>query len=326
MNPIITANLIASGAETANTLINQAFAEKNRERNYYWNEKTADNADQRQRAQYHDLYSPQAQMEQYAAAGLSPSMMMSGGQSAVGGTPAGAQGGISGAYPSGKIIDPLTAAQIANINADTEGKKKDNEIKGELGKEMALSQIAENYAKAGKADAEKELLNIDKALKDIELKYADDLASSNLDYAIYKAENMLYQSVLIMTQTEQIDLQNRMTIDTYQENVRNAYLQNAKILSDIAMNNSHIKLNETQIETMLNQIAINAYNANTQRMNYEAQKKWYEDQVNQWMIQNGFTKEQLHNEEVRNWTTFAATVFGSMCNLGGSIINAVVPN
>lgn len=319
-------SIIGAVSGMVNRISEIKLAEHNRKENYYWNEKAADDADQRQRAQYKDLYSPEAQMKQYAAAGLSPSMMMSGGQSAIGGTPQGAQGGISGAYPSGNIIDPLTLAQIANINADTEQKKAETKVTEETGKEMALSQIAENYAKAGKADLEKEVLDIDKALKDIELKYADDLASSNLDYAIYKAENMLYQSVLIMSQTEQIDLQNRMTIDTYQENVRNAYLQNAKILSDIAMNNSKIKLNETQIETMLDQIAINAYNANTQRMSYQAQAKWYEDQVNQWMIQNGFTEEQLHNEDVRNWTTFAASVFGSMCNLGGSIVNAVVPN
>lgn len=136
MDPLISANLIQSGTSIANSLIGQAFAEHNRKRNYYWNEKAADSADQRQRAQYHDLYSPQAQLEQYAAAGLSPSMMMSGGQSAVGGTPQGAQGGIQGPYPSGQLLDPSAAADIAlkiaqkrNLDQDTISIELENEIK-----------------------------------------------------------------------------------------------------------------------------------------------------------------------------------------------------
>lgn len=123
--------LTSMGVGLANKVIDQGFTEFNRSRNFYYNEKAAKNADSRQRKQYQDLYSPQAMMEQYAAAGLSPSMMMSGGQSAVG--QSSAQGnqsaGTQGAYPSAQIMDPLQMAQIANINADTEGKKTDNIIK-----------------------------------------------------------------------------------------------------------------------------------------------------------------------------------------------------
>lgn len=130
-------NLIAAGinagSSIANTLINQAYAERNRDRNFYWNDKAAVYADRRQRAQYFDLYSPQAMMEQYAAAGLSPSMMMSGGQSAVG--QSSAQGnqsqGIQGPYPTAQVFDPLTAAQIANINADTKVKEEEASNIGE---------------------------------------------------------------------------------------------------------------------------------------------------------------------------------------------------
>lgn len=127
---------ITAGTQTVNGIINQAFAEHNRKRNYYWNEKAADSADARQRAQYKDLYSPQAMLDQYAAAGLSPSMMMSGGQSAVGGTPQGAQGGISGPYPTADLLNPntiadvaLKKAQIRNLDEDTTTKELENEIK-----------------------------------------------------------------------------------------------------------------------------------------------------------------------------------------------------
>lgn len=142
---------IQAGAQMATALVNQAFAEHNRERNYYWNEKAADSADKRQRKQYNDMYSPQAQMQQYKAAGLSPSMMMSGGQSAVGGTPAGAMGSLSGPYPSIpnaiNLADiKLKEAQKENLETETEGKAIDNAIKRlDLGirNETYFSDIAE---------------------------------------------------------------------------------------------------------------------------------------------------------------------------------------
>lgn len=112
-------------------LVNEHFADRAREKNFQTNEKAAENADKRLRAQYRDLYSPQALMNQYQAAGLSPSMMMSGGAPVVG--QSSAQGhqsaGGSGGYPPSGIGSALEYAQIANINADTEGKKIDNSIK-----------------------------------------------------------------------------------------------------------------------------------------------------------------------------------------------------
>lgn len=85
--------------------------------NYYYNELSAQKADQRTRLLYHDIYSPEALMKQYKAAGLSPSLMF-------GGTPG--QGGMSGAQGAG-VNQPSTympfnlleAAQIGLIAAQT---------------------------------------------------------------------------------------------------------------------------------------------------------------------------------------------------------------
>lgn len=124
-------SIINAVSSTGNTLVNHALAEQNRKRNFYWNEKAADAADQRQRKQYKDLYSPQSMVNQYAAAGLSPSMMMSGGAPAVGQSSAqgNMSGGLQGTYPSGQIFDPLAAAQMALINAET--KKTNVETQGQ---------------------------------------------------------------------------------------------------------------------------------------------------------------------------------------------------
>lgn len=94
---------------------------------YSMNEQLAQNADKRTRALYNDFYSPQALLKQYKETGLSPSMMF-------GGTPG--QGGMSGAQGSvnagvqSPIFNPqsilegaMSAAQIANINAQTQKTK-----------------------------------------------------------------------------------------------------------------------------------------------------------------------------------------------------------
>lgn len=145
-------NGIKLGIDYLKGKMNQKFAEEERAKNFEWNEKAAKEADKRQRAQYNDLYSPMAMMEQYRAAGLSPSLMMSGGAPAVGGTAQGNQSaGLSGAYPAaGETTNPLIGAQIANLMADTDSKEIDNSLK-EIRKN--LDEIA-----ATKAQAEFDLL------------------------------------------------------------------------------------------------------------------------------------------------------------------------
>lgn len=137
---------IQAGASVANNLITQAYTGHNRFLNYKYNEKAAENADKRQRKQYMDLYSPQALMEQYKAAGLSPSLMMSGGAPAVG--QSSAQGnqsaGISGPYPSTTPIDPVAMAQIANINANTQKTKAETSNI----EQQTIGQQLDNYITA----------------------------------------------------------------------------------------------------------------------------------------------------------------------------------
>lgn len=131
------ASLAQAGASIVNQAISSGFDELARKRNFHWNEKAANSADKRQRKQYHDLYSPKAQLEQYKAAGLSPSMMMSGGQSAVGGSASGnISSSVQGPYAHNtNIIDPLRTkelelmeSQINNLNEDTITKELYNEL------------------------------------------------------------------------------------------------------------------------------------------------------------------------------------------------------
>lgn len=107
-------------------LMGNSMAAQNAERNYMYGEMAAQNADRRTRALYRDFYSPEAQMRQIEAAGLSPSIFY-------GGTPG--QGGMSGAQGTGTSgnsatfapVSLLEGAQAANLIAQTQKTKAETE-------------------------------------------------------------------------------------------------------------------------------------------------------------------------------------------------------
>lgn len=122
----ITGNIVSGLFGLATTGINNAIAaeraREDRRENYMYGEMAAENADARTRALYNDFYSPKALMEQYKAAGLSPSLMF-------GGTPG--QGGTTGAQGTGGAgiqtpfmpISLVETAQAAQLFAQTEKTK-----------------------------------------------------------------------------------------------------------------------------------------------------------------------------------------------------------
>lgn len=113
-----------AGLSIAQGAINNWLGERreNRavERDYYLSERAADKAAQRQGEMYERFFSPQALMQQYNAAGLSPGLMM-------GGTPGSSMGGSS-APQGGAAMQPSTfmpidvlgqIAQLENLKANT---------------------------------------------------------------------------------------------------------------------------------------------------------------------------------------------------------------
>lgn len=213
---------IDTGSQAVSSLINQAFAEHNRERNFYWNEKAAAAADKRQRKQYQDMYSPKAMLDQYAAAGLSPSLMMSGGQSAVGGNPSAAQGqGVQGAYPGMPAINPLAAAQVDlmkaqrdNLREDTTSKDLENQMKNLL---------------VGKFKNQFKLLNSTFFGDESGVKSLSSLIEGSKDYKEF--ENSLYN---IVTNTDP-GLAMYVRSEEGQKELRDIYRINKEFSNDIAV-------------------------------------------------------------------------------------------
>lgn len=139
--------ILGLGSGITSGIINDIYTERQNERNaarnqHYWNlqseklfeqnEIAADNALKRQYQLYNDLQSPQAMVQQLKKAGLNPALMYSMG-GAGGHVSSAPQGGASSGSGAGNqlglqnlfSVDPLTMAQIENINADTDKKKEE---------------------------------------------------------------------------------------------------------------------------------------------------------------------------------------------------------
>lgn len=133
----IGANMAVGGF---NNWLSGQRTDYDREQSYRYGEMFAENADRRTRALYNDFYSPQALMQQYKEAGLSPSMMF-GGTPGQGGTP-GAQGGGMQMQTPYMPISMLEGAQIANINAQTEKTKAETK---NIEKDTDIKRLEEQY-------------------------------------------------------------------------------------------------------------------------------------------------------------------------------------
>ena len=285
MDPIIASSAIQAGSGAANALINQAFAEHNRKRNYYWNEKAADSADKRQREQYKDLYSPQAMLDQYAAAGLSPSMMMSGGQSAVGGTPQGTQGGINGAYPSGNIIDPVAAAQIANINADTKVKEQ-QAINIGADTEFTMANIIKAAEETENYKQRNMLLMLDREKRQLEIDLQKATNPEEIKQCIEKTKQMYETTEQLRKENKSLDLQNKFDEKTMQTRINQAAQEYKTELAETALKWANVKLSEQQVQSLIDNVAIGNYNATTNRLNTENERRRINEQIAQWAKEN----------------------------------------
>lgn len=237
--------LIGAGASIALSAINNALAgsqaEKDRQANYYLNEKAAQYADARTRALYNDLYSPQALINQYKAAGLSPSLMF-------GGTPG--QGGIAGAQSQGSQglqtqympITMLEGAQIAAIQAQTEKTKAETEyIKPTSEANIAKTLAEAGYNEAATAATEATAANakLDNYIKEATKNFSIYEAASLAEKAAAEAEKMYHEmrSAKVLANTDE---------ELFETKVKEGKKQLELLAEQILNTRSNTKLTEEQ--------------------------------------------------------------------------------
>lgn len=288
----------------ANAILGGIQHERNEElmhSQYSLNEKAADAADRRQRAQYNDLYTAAAKRKQLEEAGLSVGLAY-GMQGVTGGGTAGAaQGGGSGlpseSAPYGDYFDLLqaekTKAEIKNIEADT--KKKEGEEGRE--KEMHEYNIAEIQANIDKIIADTddkkaqtqltklktEFQETENAIEAIRLSSAEDMSRTEL-------RNARLQGDKTAEEVEALKKANRITDTQYKDLVKQAALQNQYLIQSIG---------EKKIQTRKAQAEIKKINEEVNRIIQETVKTHWEA-VNEINFEQRFYDQLKNSRELQD--------------------------
>lgn len=268
-----------------------------REENYRYGESAARNADARTRALYWDLQSPAALLEQYKKAGLSPSMMFSGG--GVGAQPsAGAQG--TGAGNISPNVFPMSQMDVANIrlaNAQAEKiEEETNTIKGS--NERGRAEIDGILQSLKNSWLDGEMKSLDVQLKNFEVAIKGATGDTEIAITKQQYENLITTGESLRASLQSLVLQNKITEESadaiIEYNKQRVIEQQADILlkrSQTSLAQSGINLNKAQIEKLLNDIVMDREAVRQRGEEIEISRENLQARVEQWAKENGFTEK-----------------------------------
>lgn len=286
----ITESAIAGGI---NALYTNWLNKKNAERNQkYWDiqnqtlyqqsEQAADNAMKRSLDMYNLTQSPAAMVQQLKEAGLSIGMMY--GKGGMGGhTVSGPQGqaqGGQGAPSLGlqNLVDPLTLAQIKNINADTKNKEQDTKNKETQNQTELLNQEVTRV--------NKEFLQIELQIRQNDLTISNETIDAQIQTIVNQAD-LAYQEVL------EKYYQNEITYETFEEQVEKIKQESINTVTQGEI----LKLQKEQIKAITNNTKIDTKEKEQKIQNMKMEYAVLQRQVVLTANQINLTHYQALNEQ-----------------------------
>lgn len=239
-----------------NTGINQLLGDYERRENYRFNEMAANEADKRQRAQFRDMYSYSAQVQEMKKAGLNPALMY-GGASGQGGATAPQGMGTGGVQKGYSPMDLMSLSQLELQDSQA----KLNNAEAEKIKEQTTTQQIQNY--------------ISELTKDTSV----EERKANLKLVVSLGEKYVSEQKLTNWHMDFEKLKSNEEIKLLQN-------QNSLYLAQIATEGTKQKLNEQQKNTLKKQIdkwqmdvTQRYYELDIMSWNQKAQQNWWEAQA-----------------------------------------------
>lgn len=304
---------IQTGTNVVNNAFGQIFAEHNRQRNFYWNEKAAEAADQRQRKQFDDMYSYSAQMKELEKAGLSPSMFF-GGTPSQGGANAPQGLGAGGIHQSPMtMLDPMQAAQIGLIKAQTE--KTEEETKTEAGTnergstmiESMQSQITQNLENAGFLKLSGEFKKSMTDWQNIQNQFAEENAQGNLQLLHFNIQEAMWKAEQVKWEAQKSGLEFKFSEKAFDLNYNILQATLTKTLNEAgflvarsAEAMKHIEWYDKDMEQKTHQILQGYKDLEIKSANQQAQQKFWEAQARDLIYQRNYNERRFSWEkEVR---------------------------
>lgn len=260
---------MATGA--LNSALGVRQSEYDRQQNFLLNELAAEHADARARAQWRDMYSIQAQMQQLKEAGLSPSLMYSSMPSSQGATGAQSQGtgGIQTPYT------PIDLAQAQLINA--EARKANAEADKLEGKNAAgEADIALKFAQAGAAKAASEYTEAQKTWQNLQNNIINDTYQDQVWKIKSEARKAADEAESAFWEGENAGLQFRFNLANYQTELDKSKQELANLIQSNELSKAECEKIANEIQTMWINALANEETAEANTANAEAYANYVE--------------------------------------------------
>lgn len=270
------AAIISAGAQAAGAAVNTGATFIARKQNYRYNEKLAQNADQRTRLLYKDFYSPEAMLEQYKKAGLSPSLMYQSGGTIGQSTPAGAQGaGINQQAPYLPIENfadtTLKLAQAKNLEEDTRGKKIDNDVQNEFAAQQAAADLAATLADNGLKEASTAAINLQNIMQTMQ---NENYAEFGRDKEMYDTYRLKLATFNLYEELQQNQYKTEFDRRTLENKIQKVHEELQNTINDNLLKIAQAHLAEAQTEAAEEQAQLFA--AEVEEIGNRISQKWIE--------------------------------------------------
>lgn len=304
--------------------------------NFVIPELLAANADQRTRALYNDLQSPAAIMQQLKEAGLSPSVYAA--KAAGGSVPSGSQGHGSSSNTGGtqQMLGIMSAMkEIASVSAGiAKTKAETGLIKAQTEKtheeipnvkkqgKLIDSQIINTYASAGLKNAQEALTKVDTALQQVSLNIASATEATQIQGVIDTMTSAFYESVIAQHEAERRGLLYKKESALFETEIATKIAEYENLLMDLSVKSAGIELSQAQAHSLLQHVAIDWYNAGTNRMNAHTQYESLQAQVKQWAEQNNINLKELDRKKTEMWIDGACRIVGTLGNVACAALGA----
>lgn len=294
--PQLGTNILGSLLNNILAGIREDFARKD---NYYYNEQAAQNADIRTRALYNDLQSPKALLEQYKEAGLSPSMMFSGG--GVGAQPAGGaqSAGTAGISPNAYGMSAIDIAQLRLMNAEADKTEEEaNTIRG--GNERGAAEIDNLIKEANNKFLTGEQQALDVQLKNIELAIKGETGQTEIEITKQQLENLRNTGENLRATLKSLVIQNKISKESADAIITYNRERVAKQQAEIFLTNNQarlaqagIALNAAQVAKLFNDIVIDKQAIKLKGDEVEISRKGLEARIKQWGKENDIENKKI---------------------------------
>lgn len=234
--------ILSSFLDMANNAINNTLSIEQQKRQWELNEKSANNADARTRALYHDLYSPAAQAKQLQDAGLSLGLMYNKG--GVGGSgQAGAQAAPA-QFHDMQVMDVLNAqlieAQIKKTIAEAKNVDKDTEAK-DKGMQKTDAEIIDILAGKDLKVLQYQYQTLVNDMAKYDLKFKEETTEYNIETQKYMLKQAIEQANKFAEEAKTAGLEN-----LYLESTMGARITTA--IQQVTLNELEMKLKKSSIE------------------------------------------------------------------------------